>query len=129
MEGADLERDTFIRFFDNLSPGLDHQVSLGQSNTVCLCPAFTSHSELDEAALKEAGISPTTIRIAVGLENPKEVIGHFQNALRLTVDPMHPGFSSKFLDPDATDELVTSTYMAVHRAHVESGPGMRQFLS
>jgi cystathionine beta-lyase/cystathionine gamma-synthase len=128
MEGAGLDRETFIRFFDNLSPGLDHQVSLGQNNTVCLCPAFTSHSELDEQALKEAGISPTTIRIAVGLENPKEVLGHFQNALRLVVDPRHPGFSSLLPDADETDELVTSTYMDVHRAHVESGPGMRHFL-
>ena len=128
MEGAGLNREEFIRFFDNLSPGLDHQVSLGQSNTVCLCPAFTSHSELDEQALKEAGISPTTIRIAVGLENPKEVIGHFQNALRLTIDPYHPGFSSKFLSPEATDELVISTYMDVHRTHVESGPSMSEFL-
>jgi uncharacterized protein (TIGR02217 family) len=41
-------------------------VSLGQPNTVVLCPAITSHSEMSEQALADAGISPTTVRVAVG---------------------------------------------------------------
>ena len=121
---AKIARETFVRFFDNLSPGLDHQVSLGQSNTVCLCPALTSHSEMSEEALKEAGITTTTIRIAVGLENPKEILAHLRHALALTVDQENPGFSDRFLSDEETDHLVQETYLDVHRRFVEDGPKM-----
>jgi cystathionine beta-lyase/cystathionine gamma-synthase len=51
--------NAFKRFFDMLDPVFGHQVSLGQPNTVVLCPAITSHSEMSLDALREAGIAPT----------------------------------------------------------------------
>ena len=45
----------FKRFFDSLEPAFGLQVSLGQVNTVVLCPALTSHSELARDALEDAG--------------------------------------------------------------------------
>jgi cystathionine beta-lyase/cystathionine gamma-synthase len=129
FEGADLSDRTFIRFFDALAPAFHHQVSLGQSNTVILCPAMTSHSELDEAALGEAGIARTTIRVAVGDESPKDLISHFINAARLALDPETPGFSDAFLGPADTDELVRQTYLKVHEAYVDSVPSMEEILS
>ena len=75
FETAKISRVTLERFFDSLAPMFGHMVSLGQSNTLVLCPALTSHSELSPAALKEAGITPTTIRISVGDESPRELIG------------------------------------------------------
>jgi hypothetical protein len=39
-------------------------------------PALTSHSELSGDALREAGISLTTIRIAVGDEDPRGLLAH-----------------------------------------------------
>src|SRR5437016_2752138 len=77
FEADTLDRTTFTRFFDCLEPAFGHQVSLGQSNTVVLCPALTSHSEMSAQELLEAGISPTTIRIAVGGEDPRQLIAHF----------------------------------------------------
>ena len=56
-----IERGAFQRFFDSLSPTFGHMISLGQSNTIVSCPALTTHSELDEAALVEAGMTPTTV--------------------------------------------------------------------
>lgn len=120
FESAGLNKETFVKFFDNLSPGMDHQVSLGQSNTVCLCPALTTHSELDETALLEAGIYPTTIRIAVGLENPKEVLAHFRDALYLATEEVYPGFADMCLSDEATDTLVRDTYLEVHGAHAHA---------
>ncbi len=119
FESAHLSREAFVRFFDNLSPAMDHQVSLGQNNTVCLCPALTSHSELTEEALAAANIYLTTIRIAVGLEDPKVLLAHFRDALALTLDPEYPGFSALCLDDAATDALVCETYLEVHRQHAE----------
>ncbi len=70
IDMGDLQRTTFQRFFDSLSPAFGHMISLGQSNTIVSCPALTTHSELNEQALLEAGMTPTTIRFAVGDEEP-----------------------------------------------------------
>jgi cystathionine beta-lyase/cystathionine gamma-synthase len=117
FEGAGLSRLTFERFFDSLSPMFGHQVSLGQSNTVILCPALTSHSELSRDALAAAGITPTTIRIAVGDENPRELIRDFLATARLAIDAEAPGFTDRFPDGAAVDHLVDETYLDVHRRH------------
>lgn len=128
FEGAGLPRDTFVRFFDALDPAFQHQVSLGESKTLVLCPALTSHSELDEAALADAGIAITTIRIAVGDENPKELIAHFVNAARLVIDAAVPGFSDGFMGPDEVDALVRDTYLSAHERYVDGLAPMRELL-
>jgi len=128
MENAGIPRDAFVRFFDCLDPAFNHGVTLGQSNTVVLCPAFTSHSELDDDALREAGIAPTTIRIAVGDENPKELMAHFVGAARLALDPVVSGFSAGFMGADDIDAMVRDTYLRVHRRYVESLPAMATLL-
>jgi O-acetylhomoserine (thiol)-lyase len=114
--------EAFQRFFDCLAPTFDHMISLGQSNTIISCPAFTTHSELSEADLKEAGISRTMIRFAVGDEDPQDLIAHFISAARLTIDPVVPGFTSQFLPNDEIDALIRDSYVAAHRAYVESKP-------
>jgi O-acetylhomoserine/O-acetylserine sulfhydrylase-like pyridoxal-dependent enzyme len=128
LEGAGVPHDAFVRFFDCLDPAFNHGVTLGQSNTVVLCPAFTSHSELDAEALKEAGIAPTTIRIAVGDENPKELMAHFLSAARLVLDPVIPDFTAGFMDAESIDRLVRDTYLEVHRRYVESLPAMADIM-
>ena len=129
FEDAGLDRETFISFFDSLSPVFNHMVSLGQCNTTILCPAYTSHSELDVNALAESGISQTNIRIAVGDENPKELIGHFLGAARLVIDPRSPGFSSGFMEPEQVDVLVCDTYLDIHARYIQAGRPLASFLN
>src|SRR5260221_310621 len=74
--GTPLPRASFQRFFDSLDPTFAHMISLGQSNTIVSCPGLTTHSELDETAQQEAGISRTTIRFAVGDEDPHDLLAH-----------------------------------------------------
>ena len=124
FENAGIDRMAFERFFDSLSPMFGHMVSLGQSNTVVLCPALTSHSELDATALKASGISPTTIRIAVGDENPRELITGFLQTTQLALDPLVPGFSGKFMQGKDVDCLVDDIYIATHRQHATAQPRM-----
>jgi len=128
FERAGLNRTTFTRFFDCLEPGFGHQVSLGQSNTVVLCPALTSHSEMKPEELRRAGISPTTIRISVGDEDPRQLIAHFISTAELVLDPIHPGFSDAFLTPEATDELYHRTYLDAHTRWLKSQPTTRNLL-
>ena len=122
FERAKLSRVTLERFFDSLAPMFGHMVSLGQCNTLVLCPALTSHSELSPEALKEAGITPTTIRIAVGDESPRELIGDFLTAVRNTLDRDKPGFSQKFMAGSAVDQMVDETYVDLHRRYAAAQP-------
>ncbi|MBS0210472.1 MAG: PLP-dependent transferase [Planctomycetes bacterium] len=122
-------RDAFERFFDSLAPTFDHMISLGQTNTIVSCPALTTHSELHEDQLAEAGIAPTTIRLAVGLEDPSDLIAHFVAAARLTIDPHLPGYSSRFMAPADADALVREVHLDVHRRYVESRPQLSTLLA
>ena len=128
MEKAGLDRTTFTRFFDFLEPAFGHQVSLGQSNTVVLCPALTSHSEMSPAELKAAGISRTTIRMAVGDEDPRQLIAHFIRATQLAMDPARPGFSAGFMKPAAVDSLYRQTFLDVHTRWLDELPGTEELL-
>jgi cystathionine beta-lyase/cystathionine gamma-synthase len=115
-------RDIFQRFFDSLSPTFGHMISLGQSNTIVSCPALTTHSELNERALAESGIGPTTIRLAVGDEDPRDLIAHFINAAQLTIDPAIAGFSDRFMPAADIDWLIESCYLDAHQQYIRSKP-------
>jgi cystathionine beta-lyase/cystathionine gamma-synthase len=124
FEAARLPREAFQRFFDNLSPTFGHMISLGQSNTIVSCPALTTHSELAADDLTLAGITPTTVRFAVGDEDPKDLISHLIHTSRLTIDPVVPGFTEKFPAPREVDDLVIECYLDTHRQYIESKPPM-----
>jgi O-acetylhomoserine (thiol)-lyase len=115
---GELPTEAFQRFFDNLSPTFGHMISLGQTNTIVSCPALTTHSELAPEALRDCGISPTTLRIAVGDEDPLDLIGHWIAAARLAIDPAVPGFSAGFEPPVAVRERVESIYLDSHRRYI-----------
>jgi len=117
---GDLPRETFQRFFDSLSPTFGQMISLGQSNTIVSCPALTTHSELDAAALAAAGLTPTTIRCAVGDESPMDLIRHLVYSVQATIDTVVPEFSDGFLSEEETRAMVRETYVAAHTAHVEA---------
>ncbi|HYF14259.1 MAG TPA: PLP-dependent transferase [Phycisphaerales bacterium] len=124
----EIDRITFTRFFDCLDPIFGHQVSLGQPNTVVLCPAITSHSELSAQALRDAGISPTTVRVAVGAEDPRTLMAHLIKAAESTIDHAVPGFSRKFPSPAQCDAIYARHYKAVHEKYVAAQPRMAELL-
>ena len=117
---GNLPRSCFQRFFDSLSPVFSHMISLGQSNTIVSCPSLTTHSELDEAALRDAGLTPTTIRFSIGDEDPLDLIAHLKATAQATIDAHVPGFSDHFLDEAATADLVRSCYLATHESFIEN---------
>ncbi|MEL7497787.1 MAG: PLP-dependent transferase [Planctomycetota bacterium] len=115
-----IERESFQRFFDALSPTFGHMISLGQSNTIVSCPSLTTHSELNEQALAEAGMTPTTVRCAVGDEEPMDLITHLVAAAKGTIDSTHPGYSEGFMSNEACREMVRRHYVDAHAAHVDA---------
>lgn len=116
---GDLPRQEFQKFFDSLSPTFGQMISLGQSNTIVSCPALTTHSELDAAALAAAGLTATTVRCAVGDESPMDLIRHLVYAAKGTLEKVSAGFTDQFLSEEATLAMVRETYLAAHGAFVE----------
>ena len=51
-----------------------HLANVGDAKSLVIHPASTTHRQLDEAELQGAGISPGTIRLSVGIEDPKDLI-------------------------------------------------------
>jgi hypothetical protein len=94
-----------------------------------LCPALTSHSELSDTALEEAGIAPTTIRIAVGDEDPRGLVAHLINASTIALEPDNPGFVAAFPAVGEIDRLYRKTYTDIHRRYIDSQPGFEALMS
>ncbi|NMH59758.1 trans-sulfuration enzyme family protein [Alteromonas ponticola] len=128
MAPANLEREIFTRFFDALEPAFSHQVSIGQTNTIILCPALTSHSELSKEEQRRAGIELTTMRIAMGTDNVKQLIAHFMLAARHFIDPAVEGFSKEFMSNADIDALYRKISMQVCEQHYTAVPGIAEIL-
>lgn len=128
LEKAGFPKEVFVRFLDALEPTFSQQVSIGQCNTMLLCPGMTTHSELSEKAQKEARIFPTTMRISLGDEDPKELIAHLVAAARLHLDPHRPGFSTRFMDGEAADRMARELTLEMHARAYDAGPSFEAML-
>ncbi|MEO8639696.1 MAG: aminotransferase class I/II-fold pyridoxal phosphate-dependent enzyme [Chloroflexota bacterium] len=67
------------RFLDRLQVAV-HATSLGSVETLCSHPASSSHRQLDDGELAEAGLSPGMIRVSIGLEDPADLVADLANA-------------------------------------------------
>ncbi|EMX4045125.1 O-acetylhomoserine aminocarboxypropyltransferase/cysteine synthase [Campylobacter coli] len=55
--------------------------NLGDSKSLIIHPASTTHSQLSEEELQKAGIKKTTVRLSVGLENSDDLIADLKQAI------------------------------------------------
>jgi len=116
--GSTISDDAFQRFFDCLEPAFSHMISLGQTNSIVSCPGLTTHSELSAEQQHEAQIFPTTIRFAMGIENPMDLITHIVAAAELAIDPVIPEFSSKFMSIERARTMARETYLLMQQQYV-----------
>jgi O-acetylhomoserine (thiol)-lyase len=56
-------------------------VNIGDSKSLIVHPASTTHSQMNESELLEAGVNPTTVRLSIGLEDPIDLIEDLTQAL------------------------------------------------
>lgn len=56
--------------------------NVGDAKSLIIHPASTTHSQLNEQQLKDAGIQPGTIRLSIGLENSQDLIADLSQALK-----------------------------------------------
>ena len=59
-----------------------HLANVGDAKSLVIHPASTTHQQMDAAALKAAGIGEGLVRLSVGLEDPEDLIGDLDQALR-----------------------------------------------
>ena len=64
-------------------------------------------------------MTPTTIRCAVGDEDPLDLINHLVNAAKGTIDIAEPGFSGQFMGSEDIKELIRRHYVDTHAAYVD----------
>jgi O-acetylhomoserine (thiol)-lyase len=64
----------------------------------------------------------TTCAVSYSGDSPSEIIGDFLASVRHTLDRDLPGFSTKFLQGAAIDQLVDEIYIDVHRRHAVAQP-------
>ena len=72
--------ESTVRFVESLNLAA-HMTMIGDSITVVTHPASTTHKQLSAADLKAAGVTPTLLRISVGLEDVEDIIDDFRQAL------------------------------------------------
>ena len=56
-------------------------VSLGGVESLIVLPIYTSHYRMGTAELAAAGVSPGTVRMSVGLEDPGDLLADLRQAL------------------------------------------------
>ncbi len=56
-------------------------IHVADARTCVLHPATTTHRQMDDRQLKEAGISPEMVRLSVGIEDPDDIIADLDQAL------------------------------------------------
>lgn len=78
---GDLE--STVRFVEALEL-VAHMTMIGDSISVVTHPASTTHKQLSDADLAAAGVTPTLLRISLGLEDVEDIIADFNQAFAKT---------------------------------------------
>lgn len=73
-------REDAEKFMKNLKVAAI-ETHVADARTCCLHPASTTHRQLTDEQLKNAGISPTLIRYSCGIENAEDLIEDLKQAL------------------------------------------------
>lgn len=73
-------RERGTKLIDSLELIL-HVTNVGDSRTLISHPASTTHSQLSDEQLAESGITPETVRLSVGLEDPADLIADLDRAI------------------------------------------------
>ena len=61
--------------------------NVGDSKTLVIHPASTTHAQMDAETMKLAGLTEDMIRLSVGLEDIDDIVGDFENGFRAAKKP------------------------------------------
>ncbi len=72
--------DDAVKFIDSLKLA-SHLANVGDSKTLVIHPASTTHQQLSEEEQISAGVTPTMVRVSVGIEHIDDIKEDFDQAL------------------------------------------------
>ncbi len=75
-------KENAIKLVDNLKL-ISHVANLGDAKTLIIQPSATTHQQLSEAEQISAGITPSLLRVSVGIEHIDDIKGDFEQAFAL----------------------------------------------
>ena len=55
---------------------------MGDAKSLVIHPASTTHQQLDEEGLKQAGVPEDLVRLSVGIENVEDLIEDLEQGLK-----------------------------------------------
>ncbi|MBV8280746.1 MAG: O-acetylhomoserine aminocarboxypropyltransferase/cysteine synthase [Candidatus Eremiobacteraeota bacterium] len=73
-------REGGVKFIDSLQLW-SHLANVGDSKSLVIHPASTTHQQLNDEELTAAGITPDMVRLSVGLEDAEDLIWDLEQAL------------------------------------------------
>ena len=76
-------RQAGVKFIENVKLA-SHLANIGDSKTLVIHPASTTHQQLTEAEQLAAGVTDDYIRVSVGTEHIDDIIADFEQALRMS---------------------------------------------
>ncbi|MBO2012884.1 O-acetylhomoserine aminocarboxypropyltransferase/cysteine synthase family protein [Hymenobacter negativus] len=72
-------KETATQFIDNLKL-ISHLANVGDAKTLIIQPSATTHQQLSEAEQLAAGVTPTSLRLSVGIEHFEDIKADLQAA-------------------------------------------------
>jgi O-acetylhomoserine (thiol)-lyase len=63
-----------------------HLANIGDAKTLIIHPASTTHAQLSEQQLIDAGVLPGVVRLSVGIEDPEDIVDDLDQALAAAVE-------------------------------------------
>ena len=72
--------DACVKLVDNVKL-FSHVANLGDTRSLIIHPASTTHRQLDEAAQVRAGAAPNVVRLSIGIEDVADIIADLDQAL------------------------------------------------
>lgn len=73
-------KEAGIKFIENLKL-LSHLANIGDAKSLVIHPASTTHSQLDDIAKLECGITDDFVRLSIGIEDVEDIIEDINQAL------------------------------------------------
>jgi O-acetylhomoserine/O-acetylserine sulfhydrylase len=80
------DRETAAKFVDSLKL-ISHLANVGDSKTLIIHPASTTHQQLSDLEQLSAGVNPTDLRISVGIEHIEDIKADLQQAFERIDSP------------------------------------------
>ena len=79
---AENAKEAGQKFIDNLKL-FSHVANVGDARSLAIHPSTTTHSQLSEEQLANAGCPPDMIRLSIGLESIEDIIADLDQAIEI----------------------------------------------